>query len=142
MFNKTYTVKQIKLSTNSNIHREYELWKKTEDFTKWRKKQFLRQGGLCWYCQDYLPYTRINVEHIIPRSKGGTNRKSNLVLACSNCNKNKGSSLVPLKVVKQNRVATIKQRGKYLKNRRWFEQTYGQYTDNGFRELMNNLRED
>lgn len=43
----------------------------------------------CVYCgkQD----TRLEVEHIHPRSKGGTNRISNLTIACHDCNQKKES---------------------------------------------------
>ncbi len=43
----------------------------------------------CAYCckQD-IP---LQVEHIIPRAKGGTNRVSNLALACESCNVAKGT---------------------------------------------------
>lgn len=42
----------------------------------------------CGYCrahQDYLPWT-LEIEHIIPRAKGGTNAEENLWLACHACN--------------------------------------------------------
>jgi 5-methylcytosine-specific restriction endonuclease McrA len=44
----------------------------------------------CAYCgtQD----TRLEIEHIHPRSKGGSNRVSNLCLACVPCNQKKGDS--------------------------------------------------
>jgi len=48
---------------------------------KWRRK--------CAYCDaEGLP---LEVEHIIPRSRGGSNRVSNLTLACKRCNQVKGS---------------------------------------------------
>lgn len=69
---------------------EFYNWKKTDDFIKWKKKQFLKQGGLCYYCQTYLPMARVNVEHKTARSLGGRNNKNNLVLSCADCNKKKG----------------------------------------------------
>jgi 5-methylcytosine-specific restriction endonuclease McrA len=43
----------------------------------------------CAYCQKKaLP---LQVEHIVPRAKGGTNRISNLCLACEKCNRAKGT---------------------------------------------------
>jgi 5-methylcytosine-specific restriction endonuclease McrA len=43
----------------------------------------------CAYCgKKDLP---LEIEHIIPRSKGGSNRISNLTLACRNCNQAKGN---------------------------------------------------
>jgi 5-methylcytosine-specific restriction endonuclease McrA len=46
-------------------------------------------GRACTYCQKKdLP---LQVEHIVPRAKGGTNRVSNLCLACEKCNRDKGT---------------------------------------------------
>jgi 5-methylcytosine-specific restriction endonuclease McrA len=72
--------------------REFYAWKKTEDYAKWRKRQFGRQAGLCYYCDKSLVGVKTDIEHVIPRSKGGTNKKNNLVLACWRCNKQKGSN--------------------------------------------------
>ena len=36
----------------------------------------------------------LNIDHILARSKGGTNRVSNLTLSCRNCNESKGSENV------------------------------------------------
>lgn len=119
--------------------KEFYRWKKTPDFEKWRKKQFLKQGGLCWYCQVFLPVTKQNVEHKTARSLGGNNSKSNLVLACSNCNKAKGSKpLSPAdraKLNKQNKNS----KGKYLKNKQWFDNTYGAYSENTILEKLKDL---
>ena len=43
----------------------------------------------CAYCG--AKDTKLEIEHIQPRSKGGSNRVSNLCLACIPCNQNKGS---------------------------------------------------
>lgn len=40
------------------------------------------------------------VDHIIPRSKGGSHRSSNLVTACWNCNKKRGNSAKAAKVTR------------------------------------------
>lgn len=46
-------------------------------------------GRKCVYCgQDSIP---LEIEHIVPRIKGGSNRVSNLTLACNSCNSAKGS---------------------------------------------------
>jgi len=43
----------------------------------------------CVYCsKQNIP---LQIEHIIPRAKGGTDRVSNLTLACEKCNRAKGS---------------------------------------------------
>ena len=46
----------------------------------------------CTYCgAEHVP---LEVEHIIPRSMGGSNRVSNLTLACVSCNQAKGNRSV------------------------------------------------
>jgi len=45
-------------------------------------------GNRCGYClthQDYIPWS-LEVEHIIPRARGGTDEQDNLWLACRSCN--------------------------------------------------------
>lgn len=46
-------------------------------------------GRNCVYCNvDNVP---LEIEHIIPKSKGGSNKVSNLTLACGSCNQAKGN---------------------------------------------------
>lgn len=48
---------------------------------KWERK--------CTYCQvENVP---LQVEHVVPKAKGGSNRISNLCLACEKCNQKKGT---------------------------------------------------
>lgn len=43
----------------------------------------------CVYCRrTYIP---LEVEHIIPKSRGGSNRISNLTISCKKCNQKKGN---------------------------------------------------
>ncbi|MEW6499805.1 MAG: RNA-guided endonuclease IscB, partial [Cyanobacteriota bacterium] len=48
---------------------------------KWHRK--------CAYCG--VTDTQLEIEHIIAKSKGGSNRVSNLTLSCTKCNQKKGS---------------------------------------------------
>lgn len=55
-----------------------------------------RDGWDCHYCGAALGWghpsvTRPEVEHVIPRSRGGTDRLDNLVLSCGPCNRAKGT---------------------------------------------------
>ena len=43
----------------------------------------------CVYCG--VKNVPLQVEHVIPKAKGGSNRVSNLTLACNDCNKSKGT---------------------------------------------------
>lgn len=56
-----------------------------------RVRQLIRRDGEeCCYCGVSLtPGTR-TIDHVIPRSLGGSNKIDNLVLACSPCNEEKG----------------------------------------------------
>ena len=45
-------------------------------------------GGLCAYCRCERATT---VDHLRPKSKGGSSLRSNLVPACRSCNHSKGS---------------------------------------------------
>ena len=46
-------------------------------------------GRKCAYCgKEHIP---LQIEHIVPRAKGGSNRVSNLCLACEKCNTAKGT---------------------------------------------------
>lgn len=129
---------QATSTTITETTKDFYRWKKTEDYTRWRRKRFIRQGGLCFYCEDWLPLTRINVEHIVPRSRGGTNHRQNLALACSNCNKNKGSSMLSEEQIQALKSRSKKHRGTYLKNKEHFENLYGQYTIESFAESVSN----
>ncbi len=48
------------------------------------------QGGLCAYCECELHGT-YDVEHMTPLCRGGKNDWTNLAIACSPCNRAKGS---------------------------------------------------
>lgn len=43
----------------------------------------------CVYCGIHS--VPLQIEHIVPKAKGGTNRVSNLTIACEKCNRKKGS---------------------------------------------------
>ena len=58
-----------------------------------KKRLFGEQKGRCAAaaCQNNPGYENMEVDHIVPKSKGGTDHKSNLQLLCSGCNKKKGN---------------------------------------------------
>lgn len=59
--------------------------------SKDRKQTVLdRDDCKCHYCGGHAT----TVDHVIPRSKGGTNALSNLVAACHWCNSAKGDQIV------------------------------------------------
>lgn len=52
----------------------------------------------CGYClsPQHLVMARLEIEHIVPLSKGGSNDESNLWLSCPLCNRYKGDKLTDL----------------------------------------------
>lgn len=53
-----------------------------------RKSIFTRDGNRCVYCgATHLPLT---IDHVIPRTRGGSNDWDNLVCCCTRCNNLKG----------------------------------------------------
>jgi 5-methylcytosine-specific restriction endonuclease McrA len=50
-------------------------------------------GRQCAYCE--AKDVPLEIEHILPKSRGGTNRVSNLTLACHDCNQKKGNQTAP-----------------------------------------------
>src|SRR5262249_5401899 len=57
-----------------------------------REYLLLKFGHLCAYRRDSSPCdVYLEVEHIIPRSRGGSNRVSNLTIACRKHNQEKGA---------------------------------------------------
>lgn len=55
-----------------------------------RKHLYGEQGGHCAGCSEHFQARHFEVDHIIAKSKGGTDHLTNLQLLCSNCNRIKG----------------------------------------------------
>ena len=51
---------------------------------------FGQQEGLCNGCKGDFPFKLFEVDHVVPKSKGGTDHLANLQLLCGSCNKIKG----------------------------------------------------
>lgn len=55
-----------------------------------RTKLYGEQGGNCAGCGTHFEPQHLEVDHIIAKSKGGTDHIQNLQLLCGNCNQIKG----------------------------------------------------
>ena len=53
------------------------------------KNVMLRDGHLCQYCGKSSKQAQLNIDHVIPRSKGGKTCWENVVTACTACNQAK-----------------------------------------------------
>ena len=55
-----------------------------------KRRLYGDQGGYCNGCRSHFALRNLTVDHIIPRSKGGSDHIENLQLLCSACNSTKG----------------------------------------------------
>jgi hypothetical protein len=104
------------------IHVTLPWWRDPNENTRAREARFTKtdlrrekwelQGGKCWYCGcdiscDHLRVfddqqklvdpeglAPVEIEHQVPKSKGGGDAKDNLVLACKPCNRAKSDRTV------------------------------------------------
>jgi len=51
---------------------------------------YSRDRNRCQYCGRQFPRAELNLDHVIPRSKGGTSVWENVVCSCHRCNRLKG----------------------------------------------------
>jgi 5-methylcytosine-specific restriction endonuclease McrA len=55
-----------------------------------RRNLFKRDRCTCQYCGARPGIRNVTIDHILPRSQGGTSTWENCVIACINCNSRKG----------------------------------------------------
>jgi 5-methylcytosine-specific restriction endonuclease McrA len=55
-----------------------------------RRNLFARDSNRCQYCGKKFPTHELSLDHVVPRSLGGTSNWENIVCACTRCNAKKG----------------------------------------------------
>ncbi|TVQ23288.1 MAG: HNH endonuclease [Leptolyngbya sp. DLM2.Bin15] len=61
-----------------------------------KKARLLKEfGSSCWWCRRCFPAKQLTLDHLKPKSLGGSNSLENLRLSCSPCNHSRGNSLYP-----------------------------------------------
>jgi len=58
-----------------------------------RRNIFYRDRNRCQYCGRVFPQRELNLDHVVPLSRGGTSRWDNVVCACLGCNTRKSDRL-------------------------------------------------
>jgi 5-methylcytosine-specific restriction endonuclease McrA len=56
------------------------------------KTLYLREGGKCFYCRKFLPFSKSTIDHIIPKGVGGEDKEENMALCCKTLNTIMGDS--------------------------------------------------
>ncbi len=51
---------------------------------------YSRDRNTCQYCGRVFPRSELNLDHVVPRSRGGTSTWENVVCSCHECNRRKG----------------------------------------------------
>ena len=55
-----------------------------------RRNIFARDQNICQYCGQRFAGSELSLDHVVPRSRGGTTTWDNIVSACRACNVRKG----------------------------------------------------
>ena len=58
-----------------------------------RRNVYLRDAYTCQYCGEQPGVDALNLDHVVPRSRGGEATWDNLVTSCKSCNLKKGRAL-------------------------------------------------
>ncbi len=53
----------------------------------------VRDSHTCQYCHSTLPPSKLTLDHVVPRSRGGRSTWENLVACCHPCNNKKGDRM-------------------------------------------------
>jgi 5-methylcytosine-specific restriction endonuclease McrA len=58
-----------------------------------RHNIYARDDNTCQYCRRQFPRTELNLDHVVPRARGGRTTWENVVCCCVPCNLKKGCRL-------------------------------------------------
>ena len=56
-----------------------------------RRAIYARDNNTCQYCGQKFPTSELNLDHVVPRSRGGLTTWANIVCSCVACNSRKGN---------------------------------------------------
>lgn len=90
-------------------------------------RQLVRERAkrLCEYCHspEILSANRFTIDHLIPRSLGGSDQMSNLALACRRCNERRYNFVVSIDPETQEIVSIFNPRSQqWIEHFTWLEQ--------------------
>jgi len=87
-----------------------------------RQRVYAAFASCCAYCraaQEHVPEI-LEIEHIRPRSRGGSDAERNLCLACGHCNRHKAARLTAIDPKTRRRVALFNPRSQqWSEHFRW-----------------------
>lgn len=69
--------------------------KSGKDKKKRRNALYVHQKGVCFWCPTLVFPGTATIDELLPRSKGGSQRWSNIVMSCKPCNTKRGNKPAP-----------------------------------------------
>ena len=80
----------------AEIHHRTDIPRRTDlgDLPNYRTHKhelFGKQEGHCRGCRMMFPFRNFEIDHVVPRAKGGSDHVENLQLLCGACNRAKGT---------------------------------------------------
>jgi 5-methylcytosine-specific restriction endonuclease McrA len=84
--NNEYLILDPEFTDPKRLRKEREKAQKLKK-TQWWLTQLNR--GLCHYCGEKFPPSRLTMDHVVPLARGGTSTQGNIVPACQDCNRRK-----------------------------------------------------
>jgi len=77
-------------SLDFNFHHRY----KSRMTTKTRRMAIIeRDKWQCYICAEFLQFSEIELDHLIPHSRGGSSDSDNLAVSCLPCNRSRGNRI-------------------------------------------------
>ena len=94
----------------AEIHHRTDIPRRTDlgelpNYRTHKHTLFGKQEGHCGGCRIVFPFRNFEIDHVIPRAKGGSDHVDNLQLLCGACNRAKGTG------TQAGLVAKLKERG-------------------------------
>ncbi len=56
--------------------------------------KYREQCGVCYICNNKFEFSQMELDHVVPLSRGGKHSNENTKMACSRCNRSKGAKLI------------------------------------------------
>ena len=93
-YTKSSAYKEHKVPAVMVVRNKFVNYKrKVSEFGNYRKYVYVRDKHTCQYCLSEFDERSLTVDHVYPRSRGGSNDWENLVTSCQNCNAKKADKL-------------------------------------------------
>ena len=87
-------------ASSPKIHHRTDIPRRTDlgdlpNYRTHKHRLFGEQEGRCAGCRMMFPFRNFEVDHVIPRARGGADQVDNLQLLCGACNRAKGTGTQP-----------------------------------------------